>query len=146
MNFKEWLLSEDMGTGAKQTLYPLSYSGIGLYSIPDYMNWSADSVTYIPPENRFLKFKWGKGMLSNPFKNGDVYPSIENLIANQIEVGSLKADGKNFDKSAEYVRKIPNEGGRQTEITPRKDLTMPVTKSTETKNSACKKFCKRDLP
>ena len=141
MNFKEWLLlSEDMRTGAKQQLYPLSYSGIGLYTIPDYMNWSADSVTYIDPENRFLKFKWGKGMLSNPFQSDDIYPSIENKMANQIEVGSLKTTGKDFEKSAEYVRKIPNEGGRQTETAPRKDLTMAVTKSIETKNSARNKF------
>lgn len=141
MNFREWLLlSEDMSTGAKQSLYPLSYSGIGLYTIPDYMNWSSDSVTYIAPENRFLKFHWGKGMLSNPFKNDDLYSNIEDKIAKQIEVGSLKSICQGFEKTAKYVREIPVKGGRQIETVPRKELTMPATRSVETKNSACKKF------
>ena len=138
MNFREWLLTEGSRPGAKQSLYPLSYDGIGLYTMPDYMNWSADAVTYMSPQNRFLKFKWGDGMLANPFAANSLYSQIEDKMANQIEVGTLKASGTGFEKSPEYVRKIPVGGPKEIETAPRKILTMPPTRSVETLNSARK--------
>jgi hypothetical protein len=65
MEFKQWL--EHAGApGAKQTLYPMSYGGVGLYTPPDIATWAADSMTYMPLKDRKLKFNWGKGMLAKP--------------------------------------------------------------------------------
>jgi hypothetical protein len=66
MEFREWLTEHAMSPGAKQTLYPLSYGGVGLYTPPDMITWSADAICYMPIEDRKLKFKWGEGMLSKP--------------------------------------------------------------------------------
>ncbi|MCK9458165.1 MAG: hypothetical protein M0R80_00615 [Proteobacteria bacterium] len=66
MEFREWLLENAGAPGSKQSLYPMSYGGIGLYPPSDLITWSADAVTYMPIEDRKLKFAWGKGMLSKP--------------------------------------------------------------------------------
>lgn len=66
MEFREWLVEHAGAPGSKQTLYPLGYGGIGLYTPPDIITWSADAVTYMPPKDRKLQFQWGKGMLAKP--------------------------------------------------------------------------------
>ena len=68
-NFKEWLLLNERsgvvrGAG-KQALYPPQYV-CGVYPPGSWINFSADSITYMPEKDRHLKFIWGKGMLSNP--------------------------------------------------------------------------------
>jgi len=66
MQFREWLNEHAGAPGSKQTLYPLGYGGISLYSPSNMINWSADAITYMPPEDRRLQFNWGKGMLAKP--------------------------------------------------------------------------------
>ena len=107
MKFKEWLIEHTGTPAAKQSLYPSSYGGLGLYSIPDYMNWASDAVTYMPSSNRYLKFKWGNGILGNPFRSDSLYSKIEGKQAPQIEAGTLKTNGKRFEKSPQYVRTLP---------------------------------------
>lgn len=126
LSFRKWLVEHATRPGAKQSLYPLSYGGIGLYTPPDYMNWAADAVTYLPQQNRFLKFIWGDGFLGNPFEKETAYTSVEGKTAPQIEVGTLKASGDRFEKSPNYVRVI-REKGKEQEIASRGELTIPGT-------------------
>ena len=81
MRFREWLLNESRGRpGAKQSLYPAPYGGIGQYAPCDWMPYAADAITYMPPEwlnYKFLytfkapvKANWAKGIkyISLPYK------------------------------------------------------------------------------
>lgn len=137
MEFKEWLLKEDAGSpGAKQSLYPMGYGGIGLYPPSDVITWGADAITYMPKELRQLTFVWGDGMLSNPFDKDSLYekikgkqakqmqsgnlktngegkvPNFSNEIKQQtIQVGTLKVGGTGFEKSSDYVMQSPNKKG-----------------------------------
>lgn len=56
LNFKEWLaeqeLNEDHGTASKTGLYPKGYGGIGLYPLQNYINQSADAITYVLQDKR----------------------------------------------------------------------------------------------
>jgi hypothetical protein len=44
MEFREWLMENASHPGSKQSLYPLGYGGIALYTPPDIITWSADAV------------------------------------------------------------------------------------------------------
>jgi hypothetical protein len=108
MEFREWLfLKEDAGApGAKQALYPYSYGGIGLYPPSDVITWASDAITYMPDEMRILKFKWGRGMLSDPFEKDGLYNSIEGKRAEQVQGGNLRPDKTGFEKTEKYSEKF----------------------------------------
>lgn len=107
MQFKDWLiLQEHAGApGAKQALFPMGYGGIGLYPAADVITWASDALVYMPEQLRSLKFNWGDGMLANPFRSDSLYNRIENKVATQIQAGSLKTDGKAFEKFKDYANK-----------------------------------------
>ena len=111
MHFKEWIhLNEDAGApGAKQSLYPMGYGGIGLYPPSDVITWASDAITYMPEKVRFIKFIWGDGILGNPFRKDSLYSRVENKIGKQIQAGDLEAYGKRFEKTSNYIKKTPLE-------------------------------------
>jgi hypothetical protein len=108
MEFKKWLFLQENASspGAKQVLYPMGYGGIGLYPPSDVMTWGADAMTYMPEKVRSLKFIWGDGILKNPFEKGSLYQRIENKKATQIQAGNLKINDDGFKKTANYSNEI----------------------------------------
>lgn len=53
--------------GAKQSLYPLNYGGVGQYAPADWIPYAADSITYMPPE--WLNFKFLDTFYPPPLAN-----------------------------------------------------------------------------
>lgn len=74
MNFKEWLLLMEHSSGSrgKIGLYPPLYTQVYNYPPADIINWSADAITYMDPED--LKYRF----LYTPFFT----PVIRKTIGN----------------------------------------------------------------
>ena len=70
MGFKNWLsLNEhSLSTSAKEGIYGSAYTLSPHYPSSARILWGPDALVYMDEKDRFLKFIWGKGMLSDPSK------------------------------------------------------------------------------
>lgn len=67
LNFKLWLEHSRTGSG-KLSLYPPLYTQFMNYPPQDVVNWSADAITYMNPED--VKFKAYDGKFRPYFWKG----------------------------------------------------------------------------
>lgn len=51
LDFKTWLAEHASGTKGKLGLYPALYTQYYNYPPADIVNWSADAITYMDPED-----------------------------------------------------------------------------------------------
>lgn len=91
MNFKEFLeLKEGTTIGAKSSLYPLGYGGLGLYPLQHFMPYSADALVYISNDKRLYKNGDGAPFSIKHIKGKPSFPETKNPNNGDGEPFSIK--------------------------------------------------------
>jgi len=73
ISFKKWLINENSNVG-KTGLYPLGYSGIGLYPPQWYLTRSADAIFYLSIDDRIYNSKDGGSFDITHLPKNSSYP------------------------------------------------------------------------
>jgi hypothetical protein len=105
LTFQQYLNENARRTGTKTGLYPLGYSGIGLYPDADYLTHSADAILYLTIDKRLyhngdkapfsITHLPGHKQYGDHINNGDKAPfSIQHIEGKPVPPKENKMPGK----------------------------------------------------